>query len=297
MRCRKQLAAAGLSPAAGLPASWSGDAEGVLNPARLLEDTELRWHAPGEPAAFDEPVAFLDGTQRVELLGYAGSAPLALVEVRAAVRERSGGAFATVVRERQAYLAGRRAALGAAGGPPEGVEQLELPDGPAHPFRDLAELQRAVDRVRGNLELAAADAFRRMRDGWLILDGSLSGSPRLAEDARAIGLVKGHATLPFEGADLERYLRLPCGQRTSVFEPTPGYRPVAAWGLRLWPWEERDLFHGLVRVEVAPANGAPARADRIARAILAERLPVSGGAQWDRLLYGTHTVQQYLRAE
>jgi hypothetical protein len=72
---------------------------------------------------------------------------------------------------------------------------------------------------------------------------------------------------------------------------------VVAWGLRLWPWEEQDLFHGLVRVEVAPASGAPAHVDRIARAILAERLPVTGGAQWDRLLYGTHTVQQYLRAE
>ncbi|MGE5926586.1 MAG: hypothetical protein ACM357_04480 [Gemmatimonadota bacterium] len=297
MRCRKRLAAAGVSPAAGLPASYIGDAEAVLDPARLLEDTDLRWHAVGPPAAFEEPVAFLDGTQRMELLGYAGSAPLALVEVRAAVRERAGSAFTTVVRERQAYLAGRRAALDAAGGPPEGVELFELPDGPGHPFRDLAELRRAVDRVRGNLELAAADAFRRLRDGWLIIDGSLSGNPRLAEDPRAIGLVKGHATLPFDGADLERYLRLPCGHRTSLFEPTPGYRPVVAWGLRLWPWEQRDLFHGLVRVEVAPANGAPERADRIARAILAERLPVSGGPQWDRLLYGTHTVQQYLRAE
>jgi hypothetical protein len=72
---------------------------------------------------------------------------------------------------------------------------------------------------------------------------------------------------------------------------------VVAWGLRLWPWEDRDLFHGLVRVEVAPVNGEPTQADRIARAVLAERLPVSDGAQWDRLLYGTHTVQQYLRAE
>lgn len=297
MRCRKQLAAAGLAPAGGLPASYAGDAEPLIRPARLIEDAALRWHALGEPETFDEPVAFLDGAQRTELLGYAGAAPLALVEVRAAVRERVSGAFTTVVRERQAYLAGRQSAIAAAGGPPDGVEALPLPEGPAHPFRDLAELRRAVDRVRGNLELAAADAFRRLRDGWLIIDGSLSGSPALAEDPRAIGIVKGHATLPFDGTDLERYLRLPFGSRTSLFEPTPGYRPVVAWGLRLWPWEDRDLFHGLVRVEVAPLNGESRPADAIARAVLAERLPVSGGPQWDRLLYGTHTVQQYLRAE
>ena len=297
MRCRKQLAAAGLSPAAGFPASYAFESEAVIQPARLIEDTELQWHAPGDASAFDEPVAFLDGTQRTELLGYTGAAPLMLAEVRAAVRERVGGAFTTVARERQVYLVGRRLALDAAGGAPDGVEELELADGPAHPFRDLAEVRRAVDRVRGNLELAAADAFRRTRDGWLIIDGSLSGSPSLAEDPRAIGIVKGHATLPFDGPELERYLRLPFGSRTSLFEPTPGYRPVVAWGLRLWPWEDRDLFHGLVRVEVAPANGEPERANRIARALLAERLPVSGGPQWDRLLYGTHTVQQFLRAE
>ena len=297
MRCRKQLAAAGLAPAGGLPASFAADSEASIKPARLIEGAALGWHALGEPVAFDEPVAFLDGAQRMEVLGYAGSAPLALAEVRAAVRERAGGTFKTVVRERQAYLVGRRSAIDAAGGPPDGVEELELPDGTAHPFRDLAEVRRAIDRVRGNLELAAADSFRRMTDGWLIIDGSLSGSPSLAEDPRAIGIVKGHATLHFDGADLERYLRLPNGSRTSLFEPTPGYRPVVAWGLRLWPWEDRDLFHGLVRVEVAPINGEPLRADRIARGVLAERLPVSGGPQWDRLLYGTHTVQQFLRAE
>jgi hypothetical protein len=297
MRCRKRLVATGLAPAAGLPASLAlHDEDAMIRPARLLEDQELRPHALGEPAPFEEPVAFLDGTQRMELLGYAGTAPVALAEVRAAVRQRAGGLFTTAIRERQTYLIGRRSALDAFG-PVEGVEALELPEGPPHPFRDLAEMRRTVDRVRGNLELSAADAFRRVSEGWLVIDGSLSGSPTLAEDRRAIGIVKGHTTLPFDGTDLERYLRLPPGHRSSLFEPTPGYRPVVAWALRLWPWEGRDLFHGLVRVEVAPLNGHPERADEISRAVMAERLPVSGGPQWDRLLYGTHTVQQYLRAE
>ncbi|HEX6089090.1 MAG TPA: hypothetical protein VFZ13_02915 [Gemmatimonadales bacterium] len=287
-----------MAPADGLPASLAlHDDDAVIRPARLLEDPMLRTHALGESVPFDEPVAFLDGTQRMELLGYAGTAPVALVEIRAAVRQRVRGLFTTAIRERQVYLLGRRSALAAFGEPVEGVEALELPEGPAHPFRDLAEIRRTADRVRGNLELSAADAFRRVNAGWLVIDGSLSGSPTLAEDSRAIGIVKGHTTLPFDGADLEQYLHLPPAHRSSFFEPTPGYRPVVAWALRLWPWEGRDLFHGLVRLEVAPANGTPERADAISRAIMAERLPVSGGPQWDRLLYGTHTVQQYLRAE
>ena len=287
-----------MAPAAGLPASLAlHDEDAVIRPARLLEDPALRTYGLAAPVPFEEPVAFLDGTQRMELLGYAGTAPVALVEVRAAVRQRVHGLFTTAIRERQVYLVGRRSALDAFGEPLDGVEALELPEGPAHPFRDLAEIRRTADRVRGNLELGAADAFRRGDLGWLVLDGSLSGSPTLAEDRHAIGVVKGHTTLPFDGADLEQYLRLPPGHRTSLFEPTPGYRPVVAWALRLWPWEGRDLFHGLVRIEVAPSNGTPARADEISRAMMAERLPVSGGPQWDRLLYGTHTVQQYLRAE
>lgn len=296
-RCRRRLASAGLVPApggTGMLAFADGGAE--IRPARLLEDRELRSYAVGEPAPFDETVGFLDGTQRTELLGYAGTMPVALADVRAAVRERSGSAFTTAVRLRAAYLVGRRAALDQVG-PVDDLEMLELPEGPPHPLRDLAELRRAVDRVRGNLELEAAGQYRGRSNGWLLVDGTLSGSASLAADPRAVGVVKHHTVLPFDGDALSRYLHLRAGHRTSLFEPTPGFRPVVAWGLRLWPWEDQDIFHGLVRVEAAPSNGTAAAADAISRALLAERVPVSGGAQWDRLLYGTHTVQQLLRAE
>ncbi len=70
-----------------------------------------------------------------------------------------------------------------------------------------------------------------------------------------------------------------------------------AWALRLWDWEQKDLFHGLVRVEVAPANGEPETADLLSRWLLAERAPISTpDPRWDRLLYGIHSVEQYLRA-
>ena len=76
-----------------------------------------------------------------------------------------------------------------------------------------------------------------------------------------------------------------------------GVAPVHAWALRLWDWDGSDLFHGLVRVEVAPVNGDSATADLISRRLLAERAPLSTpDPRWDRLLYGIHSVEQYLRA-
>jgi hypothetical protein len=57
------------------------------------------------------------------------------------------------------------------------------------------------------------------------------------------------------------------------------------------------VFHGLVRVQVSPDNGAPATADSISRWLLAERAPLSTpDPRWDRLLYGIHSVESYLRA-
>ena len=87
--------------------------------------------------------------------------------------------------------------------------------------------------------------------------------------------------------------------RSSIYAPaTRSIAPVRAWGLRLWPWEGKDLLHGLIRVEVAPANGSTEPADEISRWILAERGPVSApDRRWDRLLYGIYSVEQYLKAK
>jgi len=104
--------------------------------------------------------------------------------------------------------------------------------------------------------------------------------------------------LPFDGPDLDRFLRLPYGCRSSIYAPeTRSLTPVREWALRLWPWEGKDVFHGLVRVQVAPANGSPGVADAVSRRLLAERAPLSTPDQrWDRLLYGIHSVESYLRA-
>ena len=299
-RLRRLLAVRGLTPASEITESAGGRTEeACVRLARIVEGERLASLDVGPAECWGEPLAFLDGIQRSTLVAYAGASPIIVAEVAAAVRERRGLALATVVEERRVLAVGRPEALAAAGPALEGLVGLALPqDEPPHPVRELHQAGRAVDRARGALELAAAARFRSRSDGWLIVDGALSESPTWAQDPRIVGIAKSHATLPFEGEDLERYLRLPAGHRSSVFAPvTRSVAPVLAWALRLWPWEGRDLLHGLVRVEVAPVNGTSAVADRISRCLLAERAPISTpDPRWDRLLYGIHSVEQYLRA-
>jgi hypothetical protein len=296
---RRILAVRGLTPASVIPeASGGRTEEACIRPALLVEDSALCWHPVGPAEAWPDPLAFLDGVQRSELLAYAGSAPLIAGEVAAAVRERRDRRLGTVLEGRRVLLMGRPEALASAGDLPAGLDTVALPaDEPAHPVRDLANAARALDRARGALELTLGDRHRSRSDGWLLVDGALSDSPVWAADGRMVAVSKSHATLPFDGADLERFLRVPLGHRTSIYAPqTRSLAPVRQWALRLWPWEGKDLFHGLVRVEVAPENGTPDLADAISRRILAERAPISTpDHRWDRLLYGIHSVESYLR--
>ena len=297
---RRRLGVRGLTPAAGLPESSSGRAEeACIRPARLVEGDVLEYRDVGRAEPWPGILAFLDGVQRMHLVAYAGAAPIYLAELAAAVRERREGRLRTVVADRRILAIARPRALEAAGDALDGLTTLALrEDEPAHPVRDLTLAGRALDRARGQLELDVGRRFRRMSDGWLVVDGSLSESPDWATDLRTVGVSKSHAALPFDGAELERYLRLPKGHRTTVFAPqSRSVAPVLAWALRLWEWQARDLFHGLVRVEVAPANGDASSADQLSRRLMAERAPLSTpDPRWDRLLYGIHSVEQYLHA-
>ena len=224
-----------------------------------MEDSTLAWHPVGVAEAWPDPLGFLDGVQRSELLAYAGSCPLVAGEVAAAVRVRRDRRFRTVLEGRRVLLMGRPEALASAGELPSGVDPVALPaDEPAHPVRDLAHAARALDRARGALELTLGDRHRSRSGEWLVVDGALSESPVWAADPRMVAVSKSHATLPFDGPDLERFLRVPLGHRTSIYAPeTRSLTPVRQWALRLWPWEGKDVFHGLVRVQVAPENGTP----------------------------------------
>jgi hypothetical protein len=155
-----------------------------------------------------------------------------------------------------------------------------------------------VDKARAALEIAVAAAFRATAaDCWLLVDGSLAASPDWANDARMLGVVKSHASLPFAGPDLEVYLTLPQGHRSSIFQPeSRRVTPLYAWGLRLHDFTGRDLFYGLVRVEATATEATLAAADAISRHLLAERAPLADDRRADRLLYGIHDVERYLRA-
>ncbi len=297
---RRRLGARGLTPAAGIPESSSGRAEeACIRPARLVEGEVLSYRQVGRAEAWPGTLAFLDGVQRMHLVAYAGAAPIYVADIAAAVRERHGGRLGTAVEERRRLAIARPRAFDSAGDALDGMATLALPeDEPPHPVRDLTLASRALDRARGQLELEVGRTYRRRSTCWLVVDGSVSESPDWATDPRIVGVSKSHSALPFDGPDLERYLRLPPGHRTSIFAPeSRSVAPVLAWALRLWEWETRDLFHGLVRVEVAPANGDPATADQLSRRLLAERAPLSTpDPRWDRLLYGIHSVEQYLHA-
>jgi hypothetical protein len=297
---RRALAARGVTPASRVPEASRGRTDDVgIRVAELIEGPELAHVPVGEPEVWPGPVAFLDGTQHVELVGYAGASPIFAATIAASVRERRDRRLATAIAERRRVVAARPRALEAVAGALGAFEPVPIPDDEApHPIRDGHAAAHAVDRVRGDLEVKVGNRYRAESDAWLVVDGSLAESPAWSADPRMVGVAKSHASLPFDGAALEHYLRLPPRHRSSIFAPASrALAPVRAWGLRLWPWEGKDLFHGLIRVEVAPANGTTEAADRISRWLLAERAPVSApDPRWDRLLYGVRSVEAYLRA-
>ena len=270
-----------------------------LVPSKLIEDDHLDIHPVGGALACPEPIAFLDGTQRVEVVGYVEATPIVAAIIAAAVRLRTGGHFATLVQHERSILMGRPDVLESLDGDFAEFERVPVPaDDVLHPLKALEGARRVIDIERGRLEREVGRQFRQQCQAWLVVDGVIADSGVWQDDSRAIGVSKSHATLPFGGGDLERYLTLPNGHRTSVFEPaTWRIAPVRSWGLRLWPHEGHDLFHGLVRVEVAVPAGTPEHADLVSRWLLAERAPLSRpDTRWDRLLYGVAAVERHLRA-
>ena len=293
---RRALALRGLTPASFVPEASGGRTDdAAIRPARLIEGDRLEWLPVGVAERWPDPLAFLDGVQRSELIAYSGHSPIVVANIAAAVRERQ---LRTVLEERRTLVLARPDALAAAGDTLEGFDLLPLPTvEPGHPSLDLIQAARAVDQARGALEISLGARYRKRSPAWLVVDGGLTDSPDLAADPRMVGVVKSHASLPFDGTDLDRYLRLPQAHRSSMFTPeTRSLAPVHSWALRLWPWEGKDLFHGLVRVEVAPGCTG-AQADLLSRWLLSERAPLSApDGRWDRLLYGVHSVEAYLRA-
>jgi hypothetical protein len=278
------------------------DAEGA-------EDATLRARpVPGAPVPAIR--AFLDGTQRSEVLGWIGSLPLVYGTSGAVIRERIDRRLVTwrtpsVQHRVYAPLAyAPREELARALG--ASLEDTTKPaaDGtipPPHPTLLLERATLAVSRDREKLELALAEQWCSSRPGDpILIDGGIGSSEAVAQSACAVGVVKSHRTLYAEGEALDVVLGLGRGERSSVIRIAPrGRSEVLSWYLRMRATEGRDALWGLVRVEmrVIDPKQITARADEISRWLLAESSPLAApDPRWDRMAYGIRSAEEFLRA-
>ena len=302
------LLAAGVTPAAFVPDASRGrfdeEPAGHLA-ADVLEDTELRVHPVDRTAAAPPVVSFLDGIQQWRVVGYDGVAPIVRGYVAAAVRRRGPDRrLRTVAQDAREFAVAPLATLGAERRAvlEAHADVIDLPDlPPSQPGPVLEEARRVVDGARQAVERSLAErALRGLGEReWLVVDGLLSVSGKLASHPRAIGVIKSHGAQFFEGEALRSALTVPAAHRTSVFRARGGHarNDVYSWYLRLWPWEGSDLLFGLVRVEARAGSETIAAAGVTSGWLWRERAPVSTpDARWDRLLYPIHDVETYLRS-
>jgi hypothetical protein len=268
-----------------------------------VEGDRLRAIPVGAAAAAPDGVGFADGVQRWSVEGHFGLVPVIRAEVAAGVLVRVRGTLHCAVRRVEEFLVVPGGRLAAA--QREAVSRVGLPvheadAGPRpHPLVDRFAAAQVIERRREALEREACGVFLADAAGPLIVDGGVRGLRGAPGAERAIGVVKHHETQFLDGPDLEVALTLPEGARSSVFtRELDGGGTMLSWYLRLWPWTDEDLLHGLTRVERLALDGGSADADRVSRWLLAERAPIAGrDPRWDRLLYPLHEVETLLRAQ
>ena len=291
-------------------ASQGNDAPRLVS-ATVLEGGPLR-----TKRVFEPPVvgfrAFLDGTQRSELVSYLTGAPIILGRAAAVVRERRNRRMHTwrlPLVEWRIYcprqLVGEVAweALVTAYGPLLVDITGEAAELAPHPFALRDAAVHRVQAHREELEQRLAERWCNTEHDPLFIDGGISGSEKVAVSSCTVGVVKSHRTLYAEGDALAVVLGLGRHQRSSVFRITsPRRTTVASWYLRLRDPTGHDPMWGLVRVEMAhpvpeDMDRIGARADEISRWILAETSPLAlPDARWDKMVYGVRDCEEYLRA-
>lgn len=293
-------------------AYFDGDAEALTEcEAEVVEGTRLR-AIPVPPSASSELTDFLDGIQRAEVKLYHETVPIIYAYAAAAVRRRTDRTMRTLrtadadwLIEREAlfypsrYVSpGDLATIGVHANQlvdttPEGSEPL-----PLFPPVLYARASHRVNGWRQSIERELANRWCAANFGeWLLVDGSITLSRELAHSKRAIGLIKSHRTRFFDGPDARTILDLRVGERCSVFAcRTPNMAAVHSWYLRLRPHDNKDIFWGLVRVEMSTSHPLDF-ADVVSGWLLAETAPISlPDARWDRLIYPIRDCEQFLRA-
>ena len=291
-------------------AAVSNDAPRLIS-ATVLEGQTLTAHRITDPpvAGFR---AFLDGTQRSEVVNYLGSIAVVLGHVSAVVRERRERRMCTW---REPVIGTRiyapRALLPSVTWSTLAAEYGDLlvdtTDGEkeilAHPFalRDLAF--HRVQAHREVVEQRLAERWCDEESAALFIDGGISGSATVSVSDITVGVVKSHRTLYAEGDALDTVLGLGHRERSSVFRITsPRRTTVASWYLRLRDPVAHDPMWGLIRAEVALPSSVrqgdiAARADKVSRWILAEVSPLAlPDSRWDKMVYGVRDCEEFLRA-
>jgi hypothetical protein len=294
----------------------------TIAPAKPIEEST---HARRiESNGITEVSAFLDGIQRTSIITHVDSVPIIQGFVAAVIRirrERRMSTWNAPRSMRALYLP--RAVTGDVLWRALQEQGLTLfdtsgDDASAHP---LQMRRRAVDRVaieRERLEQTLASDWHASEEGWLWVDGGVSGIPSLVVGSLAetsvFGVVKSHATLYGDQSMLAATLRLGEAERSPAFVIRHRVRStVISWYLRLRCSADLDPMHGLVRVELlAPemsvsdedsmattslSEEITTLADNISAWILAERMPLSlPDSRWDRLTYGVRDCERYLDA-
>ena len=290
----------------------------VLRSAQIVEGSALR--AIRIPTLSRPPSsefgAFLDGAQKVQVVGHHYGMPIVFGTASAAVRVRVNRRMITWGHqaprvERRIFLPLRylpaltewgASSFGVAGSEWQIVDTSTADrngDYPSqHPAVLLERAIRAVDQEREALEDQLAEAWCARGEAPLFIDGGISRSARVASSSCAVGVIKSHRTLYVEGDALRIVLGLEKGERSSVFGVSPRSRSsVMSWYLRLRDPKGRDAMWGLVRVEVAESDRPAERADEISGWVLAETTPLSlPDGRWDKMAYGVRDCEEFLRA-
>ena len=287
----------------------------VLRSAQLVEGSSLRAiRVPvttGEtPSGFG---AFLDGAQRVQIMGHYAGIPIVYGTASAAIRVRVNRRMVTWGHQpprvqRKFFLPFRYLPALTDVASPGGASAPDIVDTSKadqtgafpslHPTALLERAMRGVDDMREQLEHQLAEAWCAVCEAPLFMDGGISGNPRVASSSCAIGVVKSHRTLFMEGDALRTVFGLAKGERSSVFRVSPRSRSsVISWYLRVREAKGHDAMWGLVRVEAAESDRPAERAEEISSWVMAEMSPLSlPDGRWDKMAYGVRDCEEFLRA-
>jgi hypothetical protein len=290
----------------------------ALRSAQIVEGSSLRAIKIPSPSRQDGSQfgAFLDGAQKVQVVGHHHGMPIVFGTVSAAVRVRINRRMITWEHqpprvERRIFLPLRylpalaevRGSTTAAAGSQWQIVDTSTADKNGdypsqHPAVLLERAVRAVDQEREHLEDQLAEAWCARGEAPLFIDGGISRSARVASSSCAVGVVKSHRTLYVEDDALRIVLELEKGERSSVFRVSPRSRSsVMSWYLRLRDPKGHDPMWGLVRVEIADSDRPSERADEISTWVMAETSPLSlPDGRWDKMAYGVRDCEEFLRA-